>query len=179
MTLRHRVAITATILTLAIASLFPLTAHAGTGTPVASPIAAPTSLGSGCDQLGSYFKQLAKLAAENEGLSILGKVNNDALALTTAQATRVANSLDDLIAALKAVTPPPAAKTYHLAYIDFITWYRDLALHRDAASHQRLINADKRIFPALGRGISAGQAICGADVWNDAQRAAFPPTPTP
>ncbi|HEU0163647.1 MAG TPA: hypothetical protein VFQ54_01310 [Thermomicrobiales bacterium] len=179
MTIRQRLAITATMLTLAFASCSPLAAHAATGTPAASPITVPTVTGNGCDQLGSYFKQLAKLTAENDGLTILATVNNDALALTSAKAAEVARSLDDLIAELKAVTPPTAAKTYHLAYIDFITWYRDLALHRDAAAHQRLINADKRIFPALGRGISAGQAICGADAWNAAQQAAFPPTPTP
>lgn len=139
--------------------------------------ATPTviSAGDGCKALGPYFQQLAELVTSNDGLITLGTVDHDVLALTGAQATDVVTSLDDLIPRLQAITPPAAAAAYHIAYIDLIEWYRDMAATRDLLSHQRLINGDRRILPAIGRGVYLGQSICGAHVWNAAQQAAFPP----
>ncbi|MGI8483259.1 MAG: hypothetical protein ACR2OU_03235 [Thermomicrobiales bacterium] len=141
----------------------------------ASPATTPT--GNGCDMLGPYFQQMADLILPNEGLAILKTVNNDVLALTTTQAATVITSLDGLIRQAKAITPPPAAGAYHLAYLDLITWYRDMTTTRDLLTHQRLINGDKRIVPAIGRGIHLGQTTCGANVWNAARDAAFPAKP--
>lgn len=139
--------------------------------PSASPAATPA--GNGCDVLRPYFQQMANLILPNEGLAILKAVNNDVLALTGTQATNVITSLDDLVRRARAITPPPAASAYHLAYIDLIEWYRDMTATRDLPSHQRLINGDKRIVPAIGRAVHTGQITCGADVWNDAREAAI------
>lgn len=159
-----------------IAGTAPVLASAGTpiASAIATPAASPATTGNGCDQLVPYFRQLAALIQPNEGLAILRTVNNDVLALSEAQAATVVASLDELIPRVQATTPPAPAIAYHKAYVDYLTWYRDMAAHRDPASHQRLINADKRIVPAIGRAAFTGQAICGADVWNNAQQASFP-----
>ncbi|MGB3305894.1 MAG: hypothetical protein WBA63_06895 [Thermomicrobiales bacterium] len=164
--------------------LAPLTGSipitASTGTPIATPDASPAAAGNGCDQLVPYFRQLAALIEGNDGLAILRTVNNDVLALSETQAATVVASLDELIPHVRAITPPAPATAYHQAFVDYLAWYRDLAAHRDPASHQRLINADKRIVPAIGRAAFTGQAICGADVWNNAQQASFSSaTPAP
>lgn len=143
--------------------------------PSASSAATPP--GNGCDALGPYFQQMADLILPNEGLAMLKTVNNDVLALTATQATRVITSLDDLIRRAQAITPPLAASAYHVAYIDLIDWYRDMTATRDLLSHQRLINGDKRIVPAIGRAIFLGQTTCGTDVWNAAREAAVPAKP--
>ncbi|MGI8483882.1 MAG: hypothetical protein ACR2OU_06430 [Thermomicrobiales bacterium] len=143
--------------------------------PSVSPAATPA--GNGCDALEPYFQQMADLILPNEGLAILKTVNNDVLALTGTQATNVITSLDDLIRRVRAITPPPAVSAYHLAYIDLVEWYRDMTATRDLLSHQRLINGDKRIVPAIGRAVHTGQTTCGAGVWNAAREAAFPSKP--
>ena len=143
--------------------------------PTASPAATPAS--NGCDMLRPYFLQMADLILPNEGLAMLKTVDNDVLALTDTQANTVVTSLEDLIRQMQAITPPPAARAYHHAYSDLIVWYRDMATTRDLLTHQRLINGDKRIVPAIGRAIYLGQATCGAGVWNAAREAAFPPIP--
>ncbi|MBA3274989.1 MAG: hypothetical protein H0T72_04280, partial [Chloroflexia bacterium] len=50
-----------------------------------------------------------------------------------------------------------------------------LAADRDEASHQRLINDDRRIFILMGLALQAGQSACGYDAWNEPREAAFPP----
>ena len=180
-TRRYRAVVLFTLL-LALAGTTPVIASTGTpiANPVASPASPPAATGTGCDRLVSYFRQLAALIEDNDGLAILRTVNNDVLALSETQATTVVASLDDLIPRVRAITPPAPATAYHKAYVDYLAWYRDLAAHRDPASHQRLINADKRIVPAIGRAAFTGQAICGADVWNDAQQESFSSaTPAP
>nr|MBA3377685.1 hypothetical protein [Chloroflexia bacterium] len=47
--------------------------------------------------------------------------------------------------------------------------------YRDEASHQQLINNDRRLFSIMGQAIQSGQAACGYAAWNDARDAAFPP----
>ena len=143
-------------------------------TPQASPAASPVAVG-GCGGLGAYFQQLADLTVANEGLVIMREAGFDALVLSTADAATVVTSLDNLIPELEAMLPPEPAIPYHGAYLEMMTWYRDLAADRDEASHQRLINNDRRLFSIMGQAIQSGQATCGYAAWNDARDAAFPP----
>lgn len=144
------------------------------GTPEATPAASPVAIGDGCNGLGTYFQQLAGLTLDNEGLVIMREAGFDALTLTNEQAATVVASIDDLIPQLEGIAPPEPAVPYHRAYLEMMTWYRDLAANRDESSHQRLINNDRRLFSIMGLAIQSGQSACGYDVWNDARNAAFP-----
>lgn len=178
MNTRHALVIAA--LAAMLGNAVALTGSGSVATPSVSqeiPAATPSVIaaGNGCEALGLYFQNLADLVIPNDGLITLETVDHDVLALTGAQATAVVTSLDALIPRLQAITPPAAAAAYHIAYIDLIEWYRDMAATRDLLSHQRLINGDKRILPAIGRGVYLGQSACGADAWNAALERAFPP----
>lgn len=164
-------------LTILVAMLIaaPLASLAAQATPDASPQASPVAIATGCDGLPAYFQQLAELTRENDGLVIMRGAGFDALALSDAEATTVVAALDALIPELEAVTPPEPATAYHQAYLEMMAWYRALAADRDAASHQRLINDDRRLFSLMGLAIQNGQAECGYAAWNDAREAAFPP----
>ncbi len=142
--------------------------------PPASPMASPVAVGDGCDGLGAYFQQLADLTLENDGLVIMREAGFDALVLSADDAATVVTSLDGLIPELEAMMPPEPAILYHGAYLEMIAWYRDLAAYRDEASHQRLINNDRRLFSIMGLAIQSGQATCGYEAWNEARDAAFP-----
>ncbi|MDQ3657927.1 MAG: hypothetical protein M3457_22985 [Chloroflexota bacterium] len=159
--------------------VLPLVSAAAQSTPEASPQASPSAspiaVGNGCDALGTYFQQLADLTLENEGLVIMREAGFDALALSADEATTVVVSLEDLIPELEGMAPPEPARLYHNAYLEMMAWYRDLATYRDEASHQRLINNDRRLFSIMGQAIQSGQAACGYAAWNDARDAAFPP----
>ncbi|MBA2470504.1 MAG: hypothetical protein H0V37_13955, partial [Chloroflexia bacterium] len=124
----------------------PATSAVAQATPAASPVASPVAGTDGCDGLGAYFQQLADLALQNEGLVLMRAVGFDALALTEEEAATVVRSLDDLILELGKIEAPDPARLYHTAYIEMVAWYRALAADRDEASHQRLINDDRRIF---------------------------------
>ncbi len=146
-------------------------------TPPATPAASPVG-GGGCDGLGAYFQQLSALTLDNEGLVIMRSARFDALMLTDADAATVVASIETLLPELEALQPPAPAALYHGAYLEMIAWYRDLAADRDEASHQRLINNDRRLFSIMGQAIQSGQSgqsACGYAAWNDARDAAFPP----
>lgn len=143
--------------------------------PQASPSASPVAVGDGCDGLGAYFQQLADLTLENDGLVIMRGAGFDALVLSADDAAAVVASLDALIPELEAMIPPEPAILYHGAYLELTVWYRDLVAYRDQASHQRLINNDRRLFSIMGLAIRSGQAACGYAAWTDARDAAFPP----
>ncbi|MGN6033589.1 MAG: hypothetical protein ACTHQE_18190 [Thermomicrobiales bacterium] len=142
-----------------------------TGTPAADA--------GGCDALPAYFAQANALTSRNDGLAILRAANFDVLSLTVEQASSVVASLDGLLAAWDTLAPPPAAQAWHDATRDLYAWYRDLAANRDHLDHQRLINGDKTIVPALGRATLAGQQTCGYQRWNDAVSTAPASTATP
>lgn len=139
---------------------------ATSGTPAAT--GTPAADAAGCDALPAYFAQANALTGGNDGLAILKAANFDVLSLTVEQASSVVASLDGLLAAWDTLTPPPAAQAWHDATRDLYAWYRDLAANRDHLDHQRLINGDKTIVPALGRATLAGQQACGYQRWNDA-----------
>ncbi len=165
----------AAALVLILAMLVPLPAAFAQATPEASPMASPVAARDGCDSLGPYFQQLADLTLENEGLVIMREARFDALALTDEESATVVASLDTLVPELEEIEAPEPARLYHTAYIEMVAWYRALAADRDEASHQRLINDDRRIFILMGLALQAGQSACGYDAWNDAHEAAFPP----
>lgn len=162
----HRLAVLAAIVTM-LTALVPARL-AAQATPTASPVAT-----TGCEGLPSYFAELAGLTLEHEGLVLLRGTGYDALALTANEAATVVASLDALIPQLEAMTPPAPAVAYHGAYLEMMAWYRALAAYRDAASHQRLINDDRRLFGLMGLAIQSGQAECGYEAWNSARDAAF------
>lgn len=143
--------------------------------PTASPQASPVAVGNRCDGLGAYFQALAGLTLDNEGLVIMREASFDALVLSNADAATVVTSIETVLPALEALQPPAPAALYHGAYLEMMAWYRDLAADRDEASHQRLINNDRRLFSLMGRAIQAGQTTCGYAAWTDARDAAFPP----
>lgn len=130
--------------------------------------ATPTASDPGCEQLPAYFAAVNGLVAGNDGLTILKTVDNDVLSLTSEQAKHVSTSLDALLVAWDGITPPPAAEAWHAAQRDLFAWYRDMAVDRDHLDHQRLINRDKTIVPALGRATLLGQQACGVEVWKGA-----------
>ncbi|MGB3328958.1 MAG: hypothetical protein WBA46_08405 [Thermomicrobiales bacterium] len=140
------------------------------GTPVAAP---------GCDVLPAYFAAANALTAANEGLATLKTVNRDVQALSDAQAEAVVASLDGLLAAWDRLTPPPAARAWHDAYRDLFAWYREMAANRAHLDHQRLINGDRTIVPAIGRAVASGQATCGYGAWNAAVATTPVATPAP
>lgn len=145
-------------------------------TPPATPAASPVGGGGGgCDGLGTYFQQLSALTLDNEGLVIMRAASFDALVLTDADAATVVASIETLLPELEALQPPAPAALYHGAYLEMMAWYRDLAADRDEASHQRLINNDRRLFSIMGQAIQSGQSACGYAAWTDARDAAFPP----
>lgn len=151
----------------------------GQATPAGAVGATPTTADpAGCGQLPAYFGAANALTAGNDGLAILQGVDNDVQALTEAQATAVVTSLDALLAGWDRLAPPPAAQAWHEATRDLYAWYRDMAANRDHLDHQRLINGDKTIVPALGRATMAGQQACGYERWN-AALATSPATPAP
>lgn len=148
-------------------------------TPTPTPLATPaTGDPAGCDRLPAYFAQANALVTGNEGLAILKGAGYDVLALTADEASAVVTSLDALLAGWDRLAPPPAAQAWHEATRDLYAWYRDMAADRDHLDHQRLINGDKTIVPALGRATMAGQQACGYERWN-AALATSPATPTP
>lgn len=155
-------------------------AAAGVGTPAAGATsdAATPADPAGCGQLPAYFAAANALVAGNEGLAILNGAGYDVLALTADEAPAVVASLDALLAAWDRLAPPPAAEGWHEATRDLYAWYRDMAADRDHLDHQRLINGDKTIVPALGRATMAGQQACGYERWNEALTTS-PATPAP
>lgn len=153
----------------------PATVTIAQATPVASPQASPVAIDDGCAGLGVYVKGLADLTLDNEGLVILREVGFDALALSADDAVTVVASIDRLLPELRRIAPPEAARPYHSAYLEVMAWYRNLAADRDEASHQRLINQDRRLFGLMGLAIQSGQLACGYDTWTNAYEAAFPP----
>ena len=164
---------------LGVLCVLPLVSAAAQSTPEASPQASPSAspiaAGNGCDGLGAYFQQLADLTLANDGLVIMREAGFDALVLTGEEAATVVISLDDLIPELERMKPPAPAIPYHRAYLEMMAWYRDLAAYRDEASHQRLINNDRRLFSIMGQAIQSGQSACGYAAWNDTRDVAFPP----
>ncbi|MGC4193078.1 MAG: hypothetical protein QM589_18175 [Thermomicrobiales bacterium] len=134
---------------------------------------------SGCDRLPAYFGAANALIADNMGLAILETVDRDVLALTDEQADDVVASLDSLLSDWDALMPPPAAQEWHDANRDLFAWYRDMAANRGHLDHQRLINGDRTIVPALGRATFAGQQACGYERWNDALTTAPASAATP
>ncbi len=174
-TIRRTLAATVLLVTLGMIAEPNSAAPGAEATPGATPLASPVAVSAGCDGLGSYFQNLADLALGNVGLAILRDVNFDVLALSEEEAADVAASLDALIPQIEEMDVPEPARAYHAAYLDIVEWRRALAADRDSLAHQRLMNDDRRLFPALGQAIQAGQAACGVDAWNDAWNAAFPP----
>ncbi len=144
-------------------------------TPTASPAASPVA-DDDCTGLEAYFLALADLVRDDPALLTLRSVGFDALALSEADANAVVADLNRLIPVVEVMHVPAAARSYHTAYVAMLTWYRDLAAHRDAASHQRLINNDRHLFGDLGLGVMQGQLACGVARWNGAYEAAFPTT---
>ena len=142
-------------------------------TPTASPVASPIAQDD-CSGLETYFLDLADLVREDPALVTMRGVGFDALALSEAEANAVVADLDLLIPTVEALAVPAAAEGYHVAYLAMLIWYRDLAEHRDAASHQRLINNDRHLFGDLGLGVMQGQTACGVERWNAAYESAFP-----
>jgi hypothetical protein len=161
-------------LLLALLAVVLTVGSAAAQTPEASPIASPTVFAGGCDDLGLYFQHIADLIRDNEGLALIEAVAFDALALSGEDADAVVASLDELIPRVGNVVPPEPAAQYHQAYIAMLTWYRDLAAHRDPMAHQQLINNDRKLFAQMGIAMQQGQSACGATAWNDAWQAAFP-----
>jgi len=175
MTIWRVLAATALLVTLGMIAM-PTNATPGAGaTPGATPLASPVAVSVGCAGLGPFFQNLSNLARANEGLRILRDVNFDVLALTEKEAAAVAASLDELIPQIENMDVPAPARAWHAAYLDIVEWRRALAADRDPLAHQRLMNDDRRLIPALGQAIRVGQAACGAGAWNDAWNAAFPP----
>ena len=145
-------------------------------TPPATPVASPMT-DDGCGSLETYFLTLADLVREDPGLATMRSVGFDALALSETEANAVVADLNLLIPAVESIDTPPAARNYHIAYLAMLTWYRDLAEHRDPASHQRLINNDRHLFGDLGLGVMQGQMACGVERWDLAYETAFPDQP--
>lgn len=164
---------TLTLLSLSVLLATPGSISAQPATPSASPSASPVA-SDGCTGLESYFQTLASLVREDPALAILRGVGFDALALSEADANAVVADLNLLLPQVETMDVPLAADAYHTAYLAMLTWYRDLAEHRDPASHQRLINNDRHLFGNLGLGVMQGQMACGVERWNAAYEAAFP-----
>lgn len=158
---------------LLVISLVPARAN-DAATPTASPMASPVALANDCDGLEAYFLALATLVRDDPGLARMRAARFDALALPAADAALVVEDLNRLLPQVMAMPVPPAVRTYHDAYLAMLTWYRDLAEHRDPVSHQRLINNDRQLFGNLGIGMQQGQLACGGERWNAAYEAAFP-----
>ncbi|MGC4106232.1 MAG: hypothetical protein QM753_07730 [Thermomicrobiales bacterium] len=152
----------------------------GMANPATLPtVGTATADAAGCDALPAYFGAANALTAGNDGVAILKTVDFDVLALTDEQAATVVASLDEMLAAWDRLTPPPAAQAWHDASRDLYAWYRDMAASRDHLDHQRLINGDKTIVPALGRATVIGQQACGYERWNDAISTQPAATPQP
>lgn len=143
-------------------------------TPEASPSASPVAGQPGCAGLEDWFQSLAAAINGNEGLAIMQHAAYDPLALSGEDAATAVDALDELIATVEALTPPEPAVAYHLAYLDLLAWYRDLAANTDDLAHQQIINHDRALFGTLGQAVYSGQIACGYDVWNSAWKAAFP-----
>ena len=156
-----------------LASTLHLTQAQPAATPGASPAASPVAE-DGCAGLEGYFLTLADVVRDDAALATLRSVGFDALALSQSDADAVVTDLNRLLADVEAMDVPPAAGSYHTAYLAILTWYRDLAQHRDPASHQRLINNDRHLFGNVGLGVMQGQQACGVERWNAAYEAAFP-----
>ena len=154
-------------------SLGPGSVVSQRATPAASPVASPVAVDA-CTGLEAYFLDLAGLVTNDPALTTMRGVGFDALALDDDEAAAVVLDLDLLIPAVEALTVPPAADDYHIAYLAMLAWYRDLAEFRDPASHQRLINNDRHLFGDLGLGVQQGQVTCGFERWNAAYDLAFP-----
>jgi hypothetical protein len=155
-------------------TLAPLVTHAHAATPPASatPAATPLVFGS-CDDLGPYFAAVAGLANGNAGYVAVRTHPDGVFQVDSAEADARIAALDGLVASLAAIAPPVEAAAWHAAFSDIVAWYRDLAASPDMASYQRTVNRDKTLIPALSRATIAGQAACGADVWQEAYDAAF------
>ena len=172
---RHYVGMAMVVLVLLTAPGSAVRATSATPTPAGAPGVTDAA---GCGRLPAYFRAANALTAGNEGLRILKVSNYDVPALTDEQASTVVASLDALLAGWDRLAPPPAAQAWHEASRDLFAWYRDMAANRSHLDHQRLINGDKTVVPALGRATIAGQRACGYEVWN-AAIATAPATPAP
>jgi hypothetical protein len=141
-------------------------------TPSTSPEASPVAM-TGCDGLPAYFQALADLTGANEGYQTVRANPGGVFGLPSDQVEGVIASLDVLIGELAKIQPPEPAAAYHRAYTDLIVWYRDLASAPDFNAHQRIVNRDKQLIPAISRATLAGQTACGTTTWTDAWDTAF------
>ena len=140
-------------------------------TPVATPVASPVA-GTGCNGLASYFQAVAALVDANAGLAVLEEAGNDVLKLDRDEATLVVRDLNTLIASIGEIAVPEPALAWRAAYLDLLSWYRDMAASRDPIALQRIINTDRRLFVNLSTAILSGQVACPA-AWDPAWSAAF------
>ena len=142
------------------------------GTPESSPVA-----DDGCADLSAYFIDLAELTKANSGYQAVTSDPAGVFDLPPDESQSISASLEELIGDLEAIVPPLAAEPYHKAFVDQVVWYRDLVTAEDFAAHQRIVNRDKRLVPAMSRAIFAGQAACGVTIWIDAYNQAFGENP--
>lgn len=143
-----------------------------TAPPDASPVASP-ELVSACDGLDEYFGAVANLLLENDGYRTVQLNPAGTFGLPVEQNRAVATSLEALIEELAELDSPDAAIPFHLALIDQIGRYRDLVTASDLTTHQRIVNRDKQLVPAMSRAMIAGQSACGYETWIDAYNLAF------
>jgi hypothetical protein len=139
---------------------------------IATPEASPVT-DSGCEDLPGYFLDLAELTGANSGYVTVTSDPAGVFDLPPDESRTISASLDELIIDLEAIVSPPAAASYHNVFVEQVTWYRDLVTAEDFAAHQRIVNRDKKLVPAMSRAIFAGQVACGADIWFDAYNDAF------
>ncbi|MEJ7838568.1 MAG: hypothetical protein WKF81_07115 [Thermomicrobiales bacterium] len=144
--------------------------------PEAASMASPAAV-SACDGVDVYFETIEDLLSENKGYRAVQNNPAGTFGLPADQNRAIASSLEALINELDEIDSPAAAIPFHLALIDQIGWYRDLVTASDLTTHQRIVNRDKQLVPAMSRAMIAGQSACGYETWIDAYDRAFGDTP--